>query len=149
MLAHHIVPVILRLPGVHDALLGQVCGRAITEVGAGILKDHVSKSLVQLVGSGHGVGAVAAKLYVQTAIRHTRLITHVGSEIVGPTGENGLGQGRFVEWIAGSCTLGSVIEVEERVAVVNVPTYDRVAAKRQVSADVKVINVVRRREQTS
>src|SRR6266481_5938564 len=125
MLAEKIVPVVLPLPGIHNALLGKVCGRAESEIDAGIIESDICQRLVQLGGRRKRVAnAVAAKFYVQAAERDARFIDHMRAKVVRPTGENGLSQRRFIEWVARGCTLSAVVQIEESVAVVNVASHD-------------------------
>src|SRR5882724_10781246 len=133
MPAEKVVPVVLPLPGIHNALLGKVCGRAESEIGAGIIEGDICQRLVQLGGRRKRVAnAIAAKFYVQAPERDARFIDHMRAKVVRPTGENGLSQRRFIEWVARGCALSAVVQVEESVAVVNITSNNRVATNLQV-----------------
>ncbi len=84
VLAHRVVPVVLDLPCVHDAALGQVgCGPDRQERNARLIKGDAGDRLVNPVRRRHGVQAVAAKVHVQAVEACAQFIDHFGTEVVG------------------------------------------------------------------
>src|ERR1700681_1533110 len=73
VLAHHKVPVILGLPGIHDAALGQVSSCANWGETGG-LESHTGNCLLDLISSGNRAEAVAAKVHVQAVKAYTGFI---------------------------------------------------------------------------
>src|SRR5438270_6180896 len=102
MAAENPVPVVLRLPGVHDAELGQVgCSsdrqkrqareRLSRREGTAGFKEarwesegNPGHALIQRVAARYGADAVGAEIHIQAVKPYAGFVDHVGSEIVGP-----------------------------------------------------------------
>src|SRR5437016_885395 len=143
MLAQHIVPVVLCLPGVDDAQLRNVGGRTKAQEPA--VERHVGGRLNNTIGGGNSVAdLVAAEIHVQASKRATRLVDHARGEVVGPAYQRNLTQRGDVIRIAGSsrsCAAAGRIEVV--AAVEQIASGDHVAAQLQVSLGYPVIPVER------
>src|SRR5215472_13744270 len=95
MLAEHVVPVVLRLPGVDQAGLREVGRRTDGETAAS-LESNVGKGLVKRARRWEEGIEAAAELHAQTAEADTGLVDHAGAEIVSFAQEHGLAQRRNV-----------------------------------------------------
>src|SRR6266853_1934560 len=101
VLAQYPVPVVLRLPGVHNALLRQVGSRTEAEQTAGGEAD-IGDGLIQLLRRRFRVAdGVATELHVETSPGSAGFIDHMGVEVVRPANQSGLGQRRDVKEVSG------------------------------------------------
>src|SRR5260221_9598969 len=141
VLAHHVVPVILRLPGIHNAALRQVGGRTEAQVGAGIERD-VRQRLVQLTHHWFGCAGyvAAAEFHIEAAERTASFIHDVGAQVVRPAYQHGLAQSGDVEEISSSPVIA---DVEEVAAVEDVTAGNGVTTELYIVPHYPVKEVLR------
>src|SRR5579864_3125394 len=106
VLTQNVVPVVLRLPRVHNASLGQIVRRTETKPAG---DRHRCQGLLQVARRWIGVAnAVSSEAYIQAAEGNTRLIHHVRREVVRLTEKNALAQGKNIDHVSRSAVILSI-----------------------------------------
>src|SRR5882762_3380568 len=107
MLAAHVIPVVLDLPAIYNAVLRQVGGRTNAKAGSGLEAD-VGESLPELARTRlQGIEA-AAELEVIASVADAGFIHHMGAERVGPAYQRSLAQSWAISYPAASAVIAEV-----------------------------------------
>src|ERR1043166_4200170 len=143
VLAPNVVKVVLRLPRVHQASLGEV-GRG-TKAQESALNGYVGQRVedASLCGLERIANVVAAEIHIQAVEAHANFVHYVRSKVVGFADQGGLAQSRYVGCIAGNRVIAAI---EVVAAVKDVAAHNAVVAKLAVYAVYKVKTVERSRE---
>src|SRR5579871_1157544 len=89
MLSQNVVPVVLRLPGIHESALREGAIGAVAK-GCLIVKNNLGQGIGDVVGGGFGADGVSAKLHIQAIKPDAGFIDHPTAEVVSPAYQDSL-----------------------------------------------------------